>query len=261
MNKPLCDVLFKSDKRKGVLLLLKDGAQNMETILKSLDTTRQAMLPQIKILEEHYLVSHNKDTYELTAIGKQIVDKMTPLVDTLGVLDTDIDYWGTHNIDFIPPCLMKTMNGFKNCEIINPPITELYAVHKLFQVEEKMPDWVYTVTAFLYPNSYSIFTELLENKVSNYFIVSQELLDKIRAEHYGEYEKLLKNENFRMYVYNKEMNFLFFTFDNNHLLMSLLRSNGEVDSKFILSRNKRTLEWAKELFDHCLENSTQITQI
>ena len=46
MKKSLIDVLFMSEKRKRVLLLLQDGTKEMEDILKSLDTTRQALLPQ-----------------------------------------------------------------------------------------------------------------------------------------------------------------------------------------------------------------------
>lgn len=70
MTKPLLDVLFMSEKRKNFLLFLQDGTKEMEDILKSLGTTRQALLPQIKVLQEHCLVSHSKDAYELTAIGE-----------------------------------------------------------------------------------------------------------------------------------------------------------------------------------------------
>lgn len=74
MKKSLLDVLFMSEKRRRVLLLLQDGTKEMEDILKSLDTTRQALLPQIRILKEHCLIDHYDDTYELTTIGKLIVD-------------------------------------------------------------------------------------------------------------------------------------------------------------------------------------------
>ena len=86
MHKPLCDVLVMSEKRKGVLLLLQDGSKEMQYILTALNTTRQALLPQTKVLEEHYLVDHYDDTYELTTIGKLIVDEMAPLVNTTEAL-------------------------------------------------------------------------------------------------------------------------------------------------------------------------------
>jgi predicted transcriptional regulator len=58
MKKPLLDVIFASEKRKNVLLVLQEGPKQMETLLESLGTIRQALLPQIRILEEHYLVAH-----------------------------------------------------------------------------------------------------------------------------------------------------------------------------------------------------------
>ena len=87
MTKALHDVIFASGKRKGVLQLLKDGPQEMEYLLTSLDTTRQALLPQIRTLEEHYLIDQHKDTYQLTIIGKLLVDKMAPFLETIEALE------------------------------------------------------------------------------------------------------------------------------------------------------------------------------
>jgi predicted transcriptional regulator len=94
--------LFASDKRKSVLMILKDGPHEMEYVLQSLHTTRQSLLPQINILADHHLVNYYNNTCELTLIGKLILDKMLPLVNTVEVLDIDIEYWGTHNLNFIP---------------------------------------------------------------------------------------------------------------------------------------------------------------
>ncbi len=261
MKKNLLDVLFLSEKRKMVLLLLRDGAKETEYLLKSLDTTRQALLPQIKILEEHYLIEHYNDIYELTTVGKLIVKDMVPLLDTLDTFDTDIDYWSKHGIDFIPSDLLKRISELKECEIVSPSLTDMFSFHRSFHVNSKMPDSVYTVTAFLYPESEVLFREMIENNVNSYFIFSQELLDKIITDHREDFTPLLKNENFKMYVYNKDMNIVFFTFDDAHLLMSLLTTNGEFDNKYILCTSKDALEWAKDLFEYYLENSTQITEI
>jgi len=42
----------------------------MQNILKSLDTTKQSLFPQVRILEEHHLVTGSDDVYQLTTIGK-----------------------------------------------------------------------------------------------------------------------------------------------------------------------------------------------
>lgn len=68
----LLDVLFASEKRRSVLLLLQDESKEMDFFLKSLDMTRQSLLPQIKVLEEHHLISHHKDTYgKYNCMGKR----------------------------------------------------------------------------------------------------------------------------------------------------------------------------------------------
>lgn len=73
MKKPLLGVIFESERRKKVLLLLQDGAKEMEYILSSFNTTRTALLPQMKILEEYHLISYYKDTYALNDTGKLMV--------------------------------------------------------------------------------------------------------------------------------------------------------------------------------------------
>jgi predicted transcriptional regulator len=183
-----------SEKRKQVLLLLQDGAKEMGYLLESLDTTRQALLPQMKILEEHYLIDHYKDTYELTTIGKLFVDQIAPLINAIETFDVDIDYWGTHNIDFIPPHLLKRLRKLKNCKIVNPSITELYSLHKSFH-EQKNTESVYIVTNFLYPEYRTIFNELMESNVTTNYIVSKQLLEKIKTEHHDNFSFFIKTDS------------------------------------------------------------------
>jgi predicted transcriptional regulator len=261
LKKPVLDVIFASEKRKNTLLLLQDGAQEMEFLLRSLNTTRQALLPQMKILEEHHLISHQRDAYELTTIGKLVVDEMAHLLEMIQTFENDIDYWGTRNLDFIPSDLSEKMDQLESCEIICPTLTELFSIHKSLNPEYNVSTSVYTVTTILYPNFDSIIRELLESNITLYYIFSQELFDKVRAEYRAEFADFIKNKSFNMYVYNKDMNLLYFTFDSVHSLVCMLKSNGEFDHKFMLCKEKSAVEWTKELYDHYLKDSTPIKEI
>lgn len=261
MKKSLLDVIFASDKRKNVLLLLKDGAREMEDILVSLKTNRQSLLPQIRILEENHLVSHNKDTYELTTIGKLVVDEMDHLLATIQPFENDIDYWGNRNLDFIPSHLFERIGKLRNCEIISPDLTELFSIHKSLNPDYSLSSSVYTVTTILYPNFDSIIRELLESNLTLHYIFSQELFDKIKAEHRATFAGFIKNNSFNMYVYNKDMNLLYFTFDDNHSLVCMLKSNGEFDHRFILCRDKDAVDWTKSLYEHYLKDSIPVKEI
>ncbi|WP_370574986.1 helix-turn-helix transcriptional regulator [Methanomethylovorans sp.] len=238
MKKALLDVIFASKKRKEALLLLKDGAREMEALLKSLGTSRQALLPQMKILEKHSLVNHSKDSYELTVIGKLIVEEISPLLNTIEVLDTDIDYWGTHELGFIPQHLLSRINELEDCEIINPSLTELYSIHKAINIKNKTSVSVYIVTSFLYPNFKQIFTEMFAQKMNVYFVVSIELLDKIKKEYLEDFEEVIKSKYFNFFVYRQNMDFSFFITDDHHILINLLRKDRGFDNKYILCNTR-----------------------
>ena len=56
MDKALIDLLFMSQKRKDLLLLLKNGGKTIEEIIGTLNVNPTGMLPQIKKLKDEHLV-------------------------------------------------------------------------------------------------------------------------------------------------------------------------------------------------------------
>jgi predicted transcriptional regulator len=52
MRRALIETISRSEKRKDVLLLLQNGPVSMSNILQTLDVSRNALLPQMKILDE-----------------------------------------------------------------------------------------------------------------------------------------------------------------------------------------------------------------
>ena len=211
MKKALLEVLFKSEKRKDILLFLKEGGKEMETILESLGTKRQALLPQIRILEDHFLVKRSGDVYELTIVGKMIVEEMVPLIDTCELFDEDVDYWGTHSFDFIPSHLLKRINELGKCRIVNPPLTEIHEADNKVHENSKKSESIYGVTTFFHPNYTTLFSELIQNNVSIYMIISKELLDKQLTDNYDDITKILSEESVHFFVYPGKMDFVGFS--------------------------------------------------
>lgn len=97
MGRSLLETIFLSEKRKNLLLLLRDRPRKMEEILPALDVSRHALLPQIKILSQNGLIVKEKDVCRLLEIGEVIVEDMVPLVGTLTVLENNYDV--KNNID------------------------------------------------------------------------------------------------------------------------------------------------------------------
>jgi predicted transcriptional regulator len=261
MTKPLLDVVFASEKRKNVLLLLQDGPKQMETLLKSLGTTRQALLPQIRTLEEHYLVFHFADVYELTTIGKLAAGKMVPLVGTIEVFDSDIDYWGTHKLDFIPPHLLKRINELGKCEITQPAITEIHEFNNEFYEHSKISGSVSRASTYFHPMYSTLYPQLMDRKVQIYLIITREVLDRLQNQPDPSFGKLLENDLFHLLVYPKKSNLLTFANNDYYFFMSLFKDTGEVDNKEILCSNPSAIEWGKELFEHYMKDSIPVTEL
>ena len=70
MELQLIDTIFFSDKRKNLLLLLKDGPKTIEEIKTGLEVSSSPIMAQIRILFKDGLLVQNGDSYELSVKGK-----------------------------------------------------------------------------------------------------------------------------------------------------------------------------------------------
>jgi predicted transcriptional regulator len=89
MRSSLITVLLSSEKRTDLLLLLKEKPRTIEEINSELGTNSVAILPQLKKLKENGLVIHEDKVYELSLLGRIIVQKMESLVIAFRQLEND----------------------------------------------------------------------------------------------------------------------------------------------------------------------------
>ncbi|TGC08172.1 helix-turn-helix transcriptional regulator [Methanolobus halotolerans] len=261
MKKPLLDVIFASEKRKNVLLLLQDGPRGMKYILDQLETTRQALLPHVRILEDYHLITDSMDTYELTDIGKLIVNKMTHLVSITEVLDTDIDFWGTRKLDFLPSPLLNRINELGKCRVISPPVTDIFELDKDITDTSYKSRSLSMIAASLHPGYPHLFNELAHKGINIRAIFSKSVFDSMKSNYSTYLEELIKNESFNLYVYSEKMDFLAFVYNDFNFLMRMLKVDGTTDNKYILCKNPPTLRWTNDFFEYYLKDSTPITEL
>ncbi|TGC09547.1 transcriptional regulator [Methanolobus halotolerans] len=261
MKKLLLEVIFASEKRKNVLLLLNDGPKEMEYLLDSLETTRHALLPQIKILEEHYLIANVKDKCELTTIGEVIVDDMIPLLRTINVFDDAIDYWGTHNKDFIPDYLFARIAELGGCTTIETPIHEAFEEDKYFMQEVNRTKSLWMVTSFLYPDYKTTLTYLLSKGVDIRIVISRGLYEKLLLDNFEDFKYFIQETAIEIYQHKDTFDMLSFSLSHHAIMMRLLTNQGMYDNKRLLCESESVHKWGKDLFEHYLKDSTLITSL
>lgn len=261
MKKPLLDILFASDKRKSVLLLLQDGPKEMGALLKLLHTTRQALLPQMRILENSYLIAQEEDTYNLTTIGKLLVDEFSPLLDTIRLLDSDIEYWGSRNLGFIPPYLLTRVRELNPCTVITPRLPEMYEVNRKFHQKSMASRSLLVVTTVFHPGFQSMYQELLSSGVDISMVISNELFQKIMVDDINQFRSLVQMDGMHVSLCKSPVPLMYFAQNEHCNLLSLLRDNRETDNKLALCEGPAALGWGKELFNHYFQESTLISRI
>jgi predicted transcriptional regulator len=260
VDRSIIDITFSCEERKNILLFLNSGPQEMEFILESLETSRQSILAHMRILEDNFLVSRYEDIWELTTIGKLMVSKMVSLLSTADVLDSDINYWGSHSLDFIPYKLIKRMNELGKCKVVNIPLSDACELNREIIQTSSMSGSLFAATMFFDSKDLASFSDLAQKSVNIYLILSKDVLEKAGSRYFAYFERLVKNRSVHFYVYPKKLPFQSFMYNDYYLLLHLLKNTGEYDSKSILSSNPLAAEWGKDLFGYYLKDSMPVTQ-
>lgn len=261
MKDALLDVLFASEKRKRVLLLLRDGPQGMEFILSSLNTSRPALLPQMKILKERNLLYQSDDTYGLTSVGKLIADEMKPFLDTIETLDENSHYLTTHKIYGIPEPFLKRIPEIKDFIVFGPSHINSHELNMNHFEEAMKSKAVYFISTFMHPESPSILEQLVKNGICVSLILTEEFAQKIVTEHCDVCKYYLACDNVKIYTYKKEITISSLTVVDTGFQLRLLYIDGEFSNKQILCYSPEARKWGKDLFDYYLKNAEMITEI
>lgn len=242
-------------------MTLANGPKDRDTILNHLDITTQALTPHLKVLKEKYLITIPDDSCELTSMGGIIVSEIIPPLSIMDFFDGNLAYWGTHDLDFIPPHLVKRINEFGSCAKIEVPLSKLYQEDDIFIEQAKDTKLFSVITSFMFPNFKEVLTDLAANDVNMSIIISNELHQKMVSDFKEDLEYILQLPKLEMYVYPENFKLLSFTLTDHNFLLRLLTLEGDYDHKRVICASDHALRWGNDLFEYYLNDSIQITEV
>lgn len=242
-------------------MLLQDGNKDIRHIIGTLDTSRQSLLPQIRMLEKHGLIYHSNDNYGLTSIGKVIVDEMRPFLDTIEALDKNEHYFSTHNTDAMPDELLKRIGEIRNCVLVEPGHVDAHDLNRNYLKETLTSISVYLIFTFMHPDFIPRFNMFLDAGLQINIIDSKELVEKLITEMPDECKYFLSFDNVKIYRYDKDVEISSLTVTDNGFLLRLLTNDGNFSNKQLICMGPEARKWGKDLYDHYLKDATQITEI
>ncbi|MDP2216864.1 MAG: winged helix-turn-helix domain-containing protein [Methanolobus sp.] len=261
MKKTIVEMLLASEKRKDVLLFLQDGPKEMEALLKSLNTSRTGLLPQMKMLKESHLIYQHRDTYQLTTIGKLITAEMTSFLRAVEMYGGNYEYLGTHNIDFIPAHLLKKLPEIGLCNIIESTMLDMFDSEIDFIEKAMKSKYWFQVTSILDPLFHEFYMQMIDNNVDVSMVINPQVYNKFKLNHYNDFKEIIDTKLISLYLYPKDLEFVSFILADECINLKLLTHKNEYDLKKMIICNPATVEWGKELFEYYRKKSTLIIEI
>ncbi|KAB2947516.1 MAG: transcriptional regulator, ArsR family [Candidatus Methanoperedens nitroreducens] len=257
----LLNIITSSDKRRSLLLLLKDGPKTMGEIMSALSFTKTGMLPQIRILEEKNLVKREGKKYALTRIGQMIIKRLEPLVKTVEVIEKQEVFWQEHDISSIPSGLLMRIDQLGDYQVIESSIEDIYEPHKEFLDNVSKSKKLFGISPIVHPIYPDFFLELAENGTEISLILTQKAFNKIETEYYDKLARGLDLKNLSFYMLDEDIK-LTFVVSDIFCFTSFFLKNGVFDlRRSLVSFDKSSLLWGEELFNYYRERSKKIENL
>lgn len=262
MEDSLLDLIFLSEKRKNILLLLLEEPKDINTIKKTLKASATSVQPQIKMLKEKHLVIQDKDVYRLSEIGKIIAEKMKPLLDTLSVLEENADYWVDRDISKIPPFLLRRIGELGHCTIVEPQIEHMFELIPEYVEKAEKSKRLETLISYFHPLFPSFYLGLAQKGVSVSLIFPESILKRWGEDDYKKQTmQFLKMENTRLMVCKDCEKTPTIVSANNFMGIALFPKEGTFDRRFVMCFEPGALSWGKEFYDYYEQKSEPIEDI
>lgn len=259
MKVSLIDLVFLSEKRTDVLLLLADGPKSSDEIKKSLNVTAASIMPQIKKLKEGHLILLEKDLYMLSEMGKIVVEKMEPLLNTVRIFEENYNYWISHDLSAIPDPLLNRIEELGNYYLLEPDLNRLFEIPEEFTKYLLESTRVMAFISFFHPLYLSLYTELSKKDVSMSIIFIKPVFERMKKDYSEELKTLFKGKNTKIYIYDKNIT-LTSVITDRFCSLVLFDKKGKFDHQQMISFDDTALKWCEELFEHYENMSSEIKE-
>jgi len=256
----LIAVVTTSEKRKRLLILLRDGPKLWNEIQTQLNVTASGMLPQIKILEDEGLILKVGKQFQLTDLGLLVVYYLQPFDNTLTVIDQQKKFWQEHDIEALPPEFFLRLGEIKNPQILEAGIEESFEPHNQFLEMILQSKKVAGLSPIVHPIYPRFFLSLAKEGCEVQLILTKGAYTKIKKEYYDLLLEGLQYKNARLSIYENDVRLAYIVTDI-YFSMSLFMKNGIFDStRDLVSNDPSAIRYGEDLFSHYLKNSLPINE-
>jgi predicted transcriptional regulator len=248
MQSELIDIVFRSPKRRDLLLLLGERPRTMEEIKLLLDVSPIAILPQIKKLTDSSLVTQKNGNYELTDMGDQVFKKVQSLVNVLILLEQD-NYWLEHDLSGIPQYLLDRIGDLKDCSLTKTDPSQIFEPNtELLNFFSSSRDLM-VFSSIYRPEFLFLYSEPGRQKSEITLIFTESVIEKILQNHEKKIKKFTTVQKTELFVCNDGVKLAELIVSEIGMMISLFDRNGRFYQEYIYCSEPQAINWATELIE------------
>jgi len=256
----LMGIVTTSEKRKNLLILLREGPHPWEEIKTQLNVTASGMLPQIKILEDEGLVVKEGKTFALTDIGRLVASHLEPFDKTLTVIGKQKKFWQEHDFEALPVELLARLGDIKNPQIVEAGMEESFEPHTQFLEMILKSKRVAGLSPIVHPIYPRFFLAVAKEGREVRLILTKTAYDKIKKEYYDLLIEGLQFKNAHLSICEDHVKFAYIVTDS-YFCIGMFTKNGIFDSKKdLVSTDPSAVRWGEDLFSHYLKLSLPVNK-
>ena len=250
MRYSLVNIVWYSEKRKNILLLLKEGPRDIDQMKTSLNETSRSIMPQIKKLLQKRLIVLDGVNYRLSEIGELIVENMGPLLSTMRVIEENKDFWVTRDLSVLPNHLFNRLGEIGHYLLIEPDLNRMFELPKEFKDNAIKSKKVSTFISYVHPQVPSLYLELIEKDVSLSLLMTKMAFKKLQSEYPIEMKAISSSSNVEIFLCKEDIHLPTLAVTGWFTYLCFLNVEGRYDHRDIISFDESALLWGTELIDY-----------
>ncbi|MDY0386780.1 MAG: winged helix-turn-helix domain-containing protein [Methanolobus sp.] len=260
MESSLTEIVWFSEKRRKILLLLLSGPKSPEEMKKEFGVDWRSLILPLKELKEEGLVNNPERFYELSSIGKLIVENVKPIEGVLNLFEKDADYWVKRDLNAIPEYLLERIGEIEDSIITEPELNDMFEPPKEFIDHLMNSKHVHSIFSIYHPLYPSLYSKLAEKGTEISIVLTEAVLERMREDRQEELKKIQSIENINLLLYKKELCPPPIVVTDNLFSASFFNNQGMYDHRDIMSFSQSSLKWGKELFKYYQKMAIEISK-
>jgi predicted transcriptional regulator/FixJ family two-component response regulator len=255
-------VFASSELRMNILLILKNGAGDINDLQRELGGRNTTILHAIRDMLDSDLITKDRQGYRLTNLGKIKTSVLDNVMRVFENLETYPDLWLNHDISSIPPEFLDRLGMLFQSEIISPdPSTPLKCHEKLVSMLAKSKKICAILPVMAFPKDSGIFL----SPVRKGSRVDLLITDNVVVSHFDEEGALsqgmrqaLKFENFKLRLSSRDIKLVLIVTES-FVSMGLWRNDGVYDvGSGTIYTGDCAVSWGLQLFEYYFGTSSDV---